>query len=179
MSIRYHFTGIFPCLQSFFQNSFQHPPQKFFCPPRPPSTFWLEKASFFGNLQGKRAFAAWAPSSRPPGRGPQGYPCGSAFLQGKGWGFRLRAGHRPRGLHIPRSAQVWAELAHSVARPLQTEPAALGFGLVPPAGGVGGFRPAGRVSFSTMRKKPNGPGHHLLPLRGNSPWNRRGRLTGI
>ena len=33
---------------------------------------------------------------------------------------------RPRGLHIPRSAQAWAELAHSVARPFQTGPAFAG-----------------------------------------------------
>ena len=36
---------------------------------------------------------------------------------------------------------------------------------------MGMFRPPGRVTFCADRKSPNGPGHPLLPLRGNSPWS--------
>ena len=36
---------------------------------------------------------------------------------------------------------------------------------------VKGYFAPGRVTFCTDRKSPNGPGHPLLPLRGNSPWS--------
>ena len=36
------------------------------------------------------------------------------------------------------------------------------------------FRSPERVTFCADRKSPNGPGHPLLPLRGNSPWNCQG-----